>query len=185
MNIKGTGVKSVNEFIKNKFPDRYHDWLSQLPDESKIIFANPIYVSTWYPIQDAIAKPTQLIASLFYENDIEAAALEAGRYSAEMALKGIYKVFLKVASPNFIINRATIVSSSYFSACNFVVIENLSKNAIFRITRLDGINEIIEFRIKGWVEKAIAMAGAKNVKIKITKSLTKGDEFSEFHIFWE
>lgn len=185
MNIKGIGVKSVAEFVKIKFPERYQEWISLLPDASKTIFTNPIYVSNWYSIQDALVVPTQIIASAFYGNNIEQAALEAGRFSAEIALKGVYRIFLKVASPNFIINRATIVSASYYSSSNFIVVENLSKRAVFRIADFEGIDKIIEFRIKGWVEKAIAMAGAKNVQIDIKKSLTKNDDCSEFWISWE
>ncbi len=185
MNIKGTGVKSVDEFVKNKFSDNYQEWLSLLPEASKIIYTNPIYVTNWYSIQDAIVTPVQLISSLFYDNNVEKAAIESGRHSAEMALNGIYKIFIKVASPNFIINRTSIIAASYFSSCEIIVIESFTKSARFQIIKFPGIDKIVELRIKGWVEKALEMTGAKKVNININKSLTRNDECSEFSVSWE
>lgn len=45
-------------------------------------------------------------------------------------------------------------------------------------------NYLVEQRIGGWIEKAFEICGCKNVKVSITKSLTKGDEITEYKATW-
>jgi len=35
MKVKGTAVKSINEYVKKGYGDQYQQWLDQLPEESK------------------------------------------------------------------------------------------------------------------------------------------------------
>ncbi|HBX49523.1 MAG: hypothetical protein A2275_16630 [Bacteroidetes bacterium RIFOXYA12_FULL_35_11] len=185
MKIKGTAVRSINDFIRKRFPEEYEKWISSLPESSRYIFQNPIFVTNWYPLNEACIIPTETAAKLFFENDVIKAGYESGKYSAESALNGIYKIFIKVSSPNFIIKRAGIVFGSYFEPSNITVVENLSKSAVVHISNFPEMNIVVEQRIHGWMFQAITMAGAKNLKIGITQSLTKGNEVTEYIINWD
>ena len=83
MEIKGTAVKSIQEFVKNNFTDDYKKWLDTLPENSNKIMMGGVFANNWYSMKDAAIEPTKNIAKLFYSNDIKKAAHISGRYSAK------------------------------------------------------------------------------------------------------
>lgn len=183
MDIKGIAVVSTPKFVKKKFASRYEEWINSLPKTSRDILENQILLSNWYPIKDAIVIPTKKICELFYNNSLEGAK-EVGRFSAEEALKGIYKVFIKIATPSFLASRATQVFSTYYRPIQINVVKTESNSSIIRITHFPEPDRITFLRISGWLEGALFVMGFKNANAEITKSLENGDEYTEFFITW-
>ncbi|MDY0254219.1 MAG: hypothetical protein RBR30_07375 [Tenuifilaceae bacterium] len=46
MEIKGTAVKATPDFVKERFPGRYMEWLQAMPNSSRRIFEQPIYATS-------------------------------------------------------------------------------------------------------------------------------------------
>ncbi|MCU0287042.1 MAG: hypothetical protein MUF15_11680, partial [Acidobacteria bacterium] len=57
--------------------------------------------------------------------------------------------------------------------------------AIVHITKFPEIDKTIEYRIGGWMERALEINGCKNVKVNITKSLTSFEPYTEYKITWD
>ena len=170
MYIKGTAVASIPTFVKKKFGDRYDEWLNSLSPQSQKIMKRYL-VSKWYPVEYAIIEPTEHICRLFYNGD-KRGAWEAGRFSAENALKGIYKFFVKLGSPGFIIKRATNIFSFYYKEARMKVIENEEHRTVVHIYELKPPSQILEARIAGWMERSLEISGCEYVNIQIIKSPT-------------
>lgn len=185
MKVKGTILTSIQGFVKNNFPNRYQEWLDDLSPESKALFSNTIKATEWYSYQDGLIVPTELLIKLFYNNDIKKAAWDTGRYSAEVGLTGIYKVFVLIANPQFVIKRASKILSSFYDPSLIVVGSERPKGVDLHITDFSEIAELTEYRISGWMEKALEICGVKNITIDITKSLAKGDEMTVYVVNWE
>ncbi len=184
MEIKGSAVKSIVDFIKKNHPDSYQEWLNTLPEESRKIFMEPVLPSKWYPINESAVIPTRHLAELFFDNDVKKGAWESGRYSAEMALTGIYKFFIMAASPFFIISKASKILSTYYQPSEIVVVEKGENWVLVDITRFEEPSVIIECRICGWIERALEISGAKNVKVNVRKTMTKGDDVTQLYMSW-
>lgn len=184
MEVKGTAVKSIKDYVEKKYNNQFNDWIQSLPESSRTIMGGGIFANKWYPMKDAAVEPTKAIAKLFYKNNIEKAAIEAGRFSAEMGLKGVYKIFVRVASPNYIMQRAGRVFTSYYSPSDIAVVNSHDKGLTLHITKFPEPEEVIEYRIAGWCERALEFTNCKNVKANITKSLAKGDNLTEIVITW-
>ena len=184
MNIKGTAVKSIQQFVKDKYPERYNEWLKSLSNDARKIMDGAIYATDWYPVESGAIEPTKAL-KMFYDNDEKKAAWEAGRFSAEHSLKGIYKIFIQISSPSHIISRATKIFTSYYDPCELVIAGSSSKHVVLQITKFGYPSQIIENRILGWMEKALEINQCKEIVIKQTKSLSKGDEISEIKITWK
>jgi hypothetical protein len=184
MEIKGTAVMAIRDFVKAKFPDDFKKWHDSLPADSKVIFEGPIDSTRWYEVKDAVAKPTAAIARLFYNDDVKKGAWESGRYSAETALKGIYKVFVKVSSPSYLIARASRVFATYYRPCEMKTAKNEGNNLVLHISGMENPEKLIEFRIGGWIEKALEISGSRDINVDITKSMARGDAITEFTISW-
>lgn len=174
MEIKGTAVKPTIDFVKDRFGDRYSDWIKNLPAESAKILSFPISSSAWYPINESTIIPTKIMAQLFY-NDPIAAAREVGRYSAEKSLTGIYKVFIRVATPKFLISRTANIFSSYYKPSRVdyqVVNEN---EAILKIYEFGKVEELMIHRIAGWIQKAFELTNRKNVRADVVCDANNGE----------
>ncbi len=184
MEIKGTAVIAVRDFVRDRYPDKFKQWLNALPKESKTIFSDVIEATKWYPVDYGAAIPTEIIARMFFNNDLIKGAWESGRYSAEEALKGIYKIFVMVANPSYLIARASRVFSTYYRPCEMQTIKNEGNNLVLHISGMSNPQKAIEYRIAGWIEKALEISGSKDISVEITKSMTENDELTEFTINW-
>jgi hypothetical protein len=184
MEVKGTAVKSIPDFIKSKFPEKYDEWFNNLPENSKKIFAIPVFPSQWYDMDSCVTKPTEVLGKICFANDIKKGAWECGRFSAETALQGIYKFFVKAASPSFIMSRASKVFATYYQPSDLRLIVNEDKRCILHITLFEQPNALVEYRIAGWMEKALELSGMQEVVASIPKSLTQGDKITEIMLTW-
>ena len=184
MEVKGTAVKSIKEYVEKKYGTRMNDWLQSLPESSAKIMSGGIFANNWYPMKDGAVEPTKALAKLFYQNNIERAAKESGRFSADMGLKGVYKIFVKVASPNYIMQRAGRIFTSYYSPSEISVVNSTDKGITLHITKFPEPEEIIEYRIAGWCERAIELTNCNNVKAAVTQSMAKGNNLTEIVISW-
>jgi len=185
MTTKGTTINVVPEFIIKTFGHVAKDkWIAALSPEAKQVFASVILPSNIYPLKSVLIEPTLKMCELFYSGDT-GGAFQLGRFSADYALTGVYKFFIKFGSPEYALKKAGSILPTYFqpSVIEVPVLED--GHAILRITDFSEMHEVVEKRIAGWIDRALELTGAKNQKIKITKSLTKGDSYSEFTIDWE
>ncbi len=184
MKIKGAALKSTVEFVKHNFGNDYTNWLKKLPEESISILNNNISNTKWYSFKYAQLIPTDSIVESFYDGKIDGAK-EIGKYSATKSLNGIFKIFVKLGSPNFIISRATKIFQTYYKDSSIEIISSTKTSVIFKISNFNELDKNTEARISGWMEKAIEISGGKTVKANIVSSITDGDDYSEIFITWE
>jgi hypothetical protein len=184
MEIKGTAVSSLPLFIDSKFGKQgLEEWLDSLPEETSKVFRFNILAGKWYPINEFLKVPTKKICDLFYNGDLKG-AVESGRFSAEHGLKGVLKIFVKMGSPSFIVSRASSVLPAYYKPSKMETLNNDKNNAVVRITEFPEIDEMVEHRIKGWIEKALEIQGCSSTSVKIVESMAKGKSHTRFDVSW-
>lgn len=184
MEVNGAAVVSLPLFVKDTFGEEgFRRWLNALSEHARSVYKSPIFQSTWYPLQEILVEPTKIICDLFYAGNLKG-AWECGRQSAEQGLRGIYKVFVRLSSPEFLINKASVILPTYYRPSKMQVIENTRGHAIVRALDFPGMHKVIEFRMAGWMERALEISGCKNVEMKINCSITEGAQYSEFEGSW-
>jgi len=174
MEIKGSAVKVTYDYVKNYFPDRLNEWIQSLPNESKTIFQKPIYATEWFPLSESVIIPTRQVGVMFFNSNEIEAGLAIGRYSAEMALKGIYKIFVRISTPQFVLSRATSVFSTYYNHAEITIIETSSNKAILDFNQFERKDELIMHRVSGWIEKTLDITLKKSIKMNLV-SRYEGD----------
>jgi hypothetical protein len=183
MTIRGSGVLALPQFVKTRFPARYDEWLGSLPTPSRAIHTRAILASDCYSLYDALIEPTKKICDLFYGGD-EKGAWEAGKFSAEYALKGFYRVFFKMGSPQFMIDRAARVFSSYYSESELRVTASSPNRCVMQVIAFPEPYRILDLRIGGWMERALELIGCKRVRVEISQSKVNGDPVTEYVSTW-
>ena len=180
MEAKGTAVETLPRFVMNRFGKEYlNRWMDSLSEEAREEFSNGILSFQWYPLKGLLVDPTLRLCELLYGSDLEG-AVEVGRFSAEYALKGIYKLFVRLGSPESLIKRASTILPTYYRPCAMEVVEVSNGGGTVRITDFREMHPIVELRIKGWMEKALKISGCNDINITISKSLTNNDAYTEF-----
>ncbi len=184
MPVRGSVIKSIGEFVKIRHTNEYGKWFDSLPERSQEIYNDSIATKEWYSLEDGIIIPTEKICELFF-NDQRSGSWESGRFSAEYGLTGVYKVFVVVSTPNYLMKRASRILSTFYTPSEIIVAHNSSKDMILHFTKFPSSSEIMEWRVGGWMEKALEICGCKNLKVDITKSMARGDKLIEYKITWD
>ena len=85
----------------------------------------------------------------FYDSPKEG-AWKSGRFSAEVGLSGLYKVFVVISTPTFLIKRASRVLATFYSPTEVKVIDSSDDSMLVHFSKLPVKNEYLEYRIAGW-----------------------------------
>ncbi len=186
MLVSGKVLIPMPKFVAKNFgKEGLERWLAAISVEAHRVFIFPIKPAGWYPLRDTLIKPTANIAQLFYNWDLKAAAWDLGRFSADSGLKNVFKLFVKLGPTQFFFNKATEFLASYYRPSAIEIVEVKNNSGIFRITEFPEMEKAVEYRIAGWVQRALEINGCKNVTIEIPKSLTDFKPYSEFRVSWE
>lgn len=183
MQVRGSVIKSIDSFIADVHASRYEEWKNGLSSASSLLLSS-VSTSNWYPVEPGVIAPTEVLCDMFY-SDQKTGAWESGRYSAKMGLTGIYKVFVLVSSPTFLLKRASRVIATFYDPTDLTVADSTDKSMVIQFTKLPVKNELIEYRIAGWMEMALEICGCKNLKVDITKSMAQGSNIFETTISWD
>jgi len=186
MEVRGKAIASIPKFVSKNFGKKgYQQWLDAISAEAHNIYILPIKENDWYPLKETIIQPCANIAQLFYQWDLKEAAWTSGRFSADFSLSSVYKLFVKMGSASFFLNKATEYMNDYYRPAAVEVGEITSDTAIIRITRFPEIDKTIEYRIAGWIQRALEINGCKNVMIEIPNSLMDFKPCTEYKVSWE
>jgi len=185
LEVKGAAIITIPLFIKERFGEGgSNQWINALTPGARKIYPASVLVSSWYPLKEFLIEPIRKMCDLFYAGDLKGAR-ESGRFSADYSLKGIYKIFVKLGSPEFMLRRAGTILPIYYTPSEMKVVECRKGGGMMQITKFPDMDRVLEIRIAGWMERAIEISGGKQPDIKITKSLTMGDPLSEFLATWK
>jgi hypothetical protein len=185
MKVKGIAIITIPLFIKERLgKGGLNQWIDALTPEARKVYQASVLVSVWYPLKELLIEPLRKMCDLFYAGDLKGAR-ESGRFSADYSLKGIYKIFVKLGSPEFMLRRAGNILPIYYTPSEMKVVESRKGQGIVHITQFPDMDQVLEIRIAGWMERAIEISGGKQPNIKITRSLTAGDPLSEFLVTWK
>lgn len=184
MKVKGIAIAIMPDFVRERFgPEGLSRWMSAMPRESREIFGGHLLVSKWYPAVEAYHLPTEALCRELYGGDPKG-AWELGRYSAEYALKGVYKAFIKSPVVTVNIGHAGLMLPTYFQPATIDVQSLEERRATLRITRLEGSTHHVEQRIGGWMERALELAGAESARVEIARSMASQDQYTEYVLTW-
>ncbi len=184
--VKGKAIASIPKFIVKKFGKKgLQRWFDAISAGAHQIFIFPVKPDEWYPVRTAIIEPSANIAQLFYDWDIKKAAWEMGRFSADYGLGSVSRMIVRMGPSGYLVKKSSEILNSYYKPITADTIDITPNSGILRIKDLPGIEKTLEFRISGWMERALEISGCKNIKINIAKSLTEGHPYTEFRVSWE
>jgi hypothetical protein len=164
MQVKGTGLISTRTFVKDKHASQYSAWLNALPADINRAFSEVIQTSQWYDVEKFYYQPLKVVSQIMYQGDDKKAAFAAGQFSADYGLKGVYKVFLMIATPQSLMKAAKRIIALYYQPVSVELDEIQKKSLVLSTTKLQKNSDLLDYRTIGWCVRALELANCKNVQ---------------------
>ena len=181
--IKGSAIQETINQIKNRAgEDAFQKILALLDEEARNVFKGEIYSSTWYPL-DLFARFLELEIRVLADGK-EEMVTRASEAVIERQLRGIYKAFVKLGSPEFVIKRIAAVHETYFQGVPIDVQLAGHGKAVIKYTGFEKQHRIMGFAIIGFFKKALEISGAKDVVLYFTTPIEEGKGYAELSISW-
>ena len=154
MEVKGTAMAYLPNFVKTKFGDKgLKIWLESINEKAREVYTKGVILPQWYDFKTFAIEPREKVIDIFYSGKT-VFAKEMGMFAADYALKGVYRVFVKVASPQSILKRAPAIMGGYYRPSKMEVIESSKNHGVLRITEFPEIDILHEYLIEGYIKKS-------------------------------
>jgi hypothetical protein len=183
-NVKGLALVACGNYLKEHFSEtELNKVRMQIGDARYSMLMDPL-VGSMYPMDDFIMINTA-IADILGRGNISILR-EIGRASADEANRGIYRIFFKVGSPQFIIKKAAVIFSKYYDKGNLSVKEMGDTNTTVELVDFDykDKTKYICTRVEGWVERTLDITSGKKVTTHQAKCIAHGDSSCIFESTW-
>lgn len=181
--IKGTAVLDTIRLVKQRTgDDGFNRIVALLDEEPRKMFQNEVFSSTWYPL-DAFTHFLEVQIRESASGNVEV-LVKGSEEVVERQLRGIYKVFVKLGSPEFVLKRIAAVHATYFKGVEIKVEMMGPGNATIRYTGYEQRHRIIGYAIIGFFRKALEISGARNVQAGFATPIEAGKDYAELAISW-
>ena len=181
---KGTALKSTVKYIQEKLEKPALDaFVAGLPEELAVYFTKPAFASEWYP-----AGPMAQIMERFARHagkPEREVYWDIGRHSSDDGLNSVYKIFIRLGNPEFIIRKATYVWNTYYSEGTYEARLTPPNGAVLTLRGCVMPHEAICLRVGGWMQRTLEHSGANNVKVEHTACTLQGHATEEYAVAWE
>jgi len=182
--IKGSVVSDAIKNVKTNFgDDMYNVIVSQLKPETRPIFeGGSILPISWYPL-DAFLEFLEMDLKVTANGD-EQELIRRSEKVIEGELSGIYKLFVKLGSPGFVLNRISSVHQTYFRGVDIEVELPGPGKAIMKYTGFEKQQRLVGMSIIGFYRKALEISGAKNVTAEFITPIEDDKGYCELALNW-
>ncbi len=161
--IRGTDVSNLRTYLREKKgPQVERDLLSRLPGALRTVYLETSPV-TWNPVE-AQAELYEAAASLLFP-DVAEPVVELHRMLARLSYSGIYRLFIRIPSVEYIAKRAATVWRKYYDTGNADTENSDEKSLDFVVTQFPTLPNALRQATTGHLYTLAEMTGAKHLDI--------------------
>jgi predicted hydrocarbon binding protein len=157
--------------------------LSCLNEKLRDKLLGKIVTSRWYPLHYLIDLCCA-IDSVLGTGD-KALLLELGQYAIAEASRGVYKVFFKLANPEAMIKRTSLIWGRYFDSGQLTIALEGEHRGRSILRNFDKPEHAHCLLVQGWIRGVLTMTGAKNIRLENVQCRQKEANVCEFTATWE
>jgi len=182
--IRGSFIRRISTFVKTVFgEEEYNRWLILLSPQSTLIHKNYILPKEWYPLSSAHTVPITAICDAFYDGSLK--KLDDLYYYYYLSVFPLYlRLYCKLMPKSIAFSVLIRKISSYLNPIKFDIVKLRSKIAVLHIYSLTESPETLEHSIYYFIQAFVKNSIGAQASVDITKSIVKGDIYTEYIIKW-
>jgi hypothetical protein len=181
--IKGSAIQeTINQIKRRSGEEAFRKILGLLDEKTRKCFEGEIFASSWYSL-DLFARFLEIEIRVLADGN-EEMITRGSEAVIERQLRGIYKAFVKLGSPEFVIKRIAAVHATYFQGVPIDVQMEGRGKAVVRYTGFEKKHRIMGFAIIGFFKKALEISGASDVDLHFSTPIEEDKGYSELSISW-
>ncbi|MCC6554149.1 MAG: hypothetical protein IT372_14180 [Polyangiaceae bacterium] len=182
-NVKGAAVTARVRFVRERFGEgALADLLGALQPDARAAIEERILPQAWVPY-DLYIDLNVAIDRLFGAGDLRL-CYELGRYSAEVNLPTLYKLFYRLGTPMFVFEKAARVWRLHYDSGVLVPIEEGPKLVRLRVEDFQRPHRAHCLSVLGWAAKSIELSGGTVLRAEEERCRTRGDRACEHSLRW-
>lgn len=177
MNVSGHVLRSRYLFLKSLGDEAVQKVTAELsPRVQQLVIDGPLETQ-WYPFDDVIELmvTTDRVCG---SGDMSLCS-DMGRFSCETNLTGIYRVFFRFGSLNFILKRAAKAFRAQYDSGDMEVLEATDGMCRLRLQEFPKPHRAHCLAIGGWMRRAGELTGEEHLTLHET-CRALGDEHCEW-----
>ncbi|MET0387023.1 MAG: hypothetical protein ABW321_13740 [Polyangiales bacterium] len=146
--------------------------ITRLPsDLQHALSYGEVVASSWYPIGWKCA----MHAAAHAVTREDRLAYEMGRAATLRDLRGVYRMFVKIATPRYILSIAGRLLARYLRPCELYIVESDVDYVRVGFRHCHGFTAQMWLDVLGGCHAALELAGARNVRLVVETGAGDGD----------
>ena len=180
--VKGRALLDTLAAIKARDEAGLARIVESLSEKSRKVFESPILFSDYYPL-DAFAEFLDADVRETANGNYDELTRRSGKV-VELQLRGVYRIFVRLGSPKFVITRISAVHQAYFRGVK-IVPQIEGHRATIRYFGFQKQHIVMEHVIVGFFRKALEISGATRIELKFTVPIAQAGPYAELTISWQ
>lgn len=181
--IKGFALRGLLRYVKDSgYPGGIPALLARLPEEDRSYFAEKILSSLWYPYE-AFSALARIIDQEIARGDV-AVLEDVGHASGRLDLGGVFRFVTAILTVERIVSRAPAYWRRYCDAGELRVTDKGSNHFTVQLVDFPGVDEAHCHMIRGWIRGLGDSTKARDVDIRKTMCVHRGDACCEYTGTW-
>lgn len=157
--------------------------LARLPPDERALLEGIVLPISWYPLP-LFGRLLRAMDQELGNGDLSL-AMERGRWVAVNDVRTIHKVFLKLFTPEWLVERATGSLWRKFHSSGEWTTEGGDGRAHAELRDLAHVDTAVCASIGGWIVGLFQLAGAKNVEVKHPLCRGRGSAVCAYDVEWK
>jgi hypothetical protein len=183
--IKGAvlcdSIKAVK--VQRDGEQTYNTIVDQLKGETRTLFKQEAILPAGWVSLDAFVEFLEVEIKVTAQGN-EQELIKWTEAVVERQLRGIYRMFVKLGTPQFVLNRLAVVHKTYFRGVTIEVSLPSPGKGIIKYTGFAKQHRLMGLIIIGFYRKALELSGAKDVTAKFTTSIEDNKGYCELFLTW-
>lgn len=179
--IKGSTVCDAVSAYLASLPDEYREVLDKLDAGTRAVITGA-QANEWVPL-DHFVRYLQAQVDVTGE-DADALHAHRAELVLERQLRGVYKIFTRLASPETVITRLAAVHTTYLRGVEVQHVALEKGKAILRYVGFEKGHRLMEPIIVGFYRKLLSVNGAKDIEVRFTEPIGGRQGWAELLLTW-
>jgi predicted hydrocarbon binding protein len=182
--IKGNQIVLAKRYFLEHFdPEAVKSVYQNLSSDAREIIDRAILSGTWEPEEayvEFLIKADKILGAGDYKLD-----WECGKFIAIKGIPTVYKIFIKLGDPMFVIERADRFWHQVHSTGKLQIVKTGKNSIIGKVIEKEFPHKAFCATLAGYFYGTLELCGAKNIQIKETICAADRGNTCEFAVSWE